>query len=364
MALDRDIENQPNNDVPKEDSSPSGSSAKTDFLLWIVPIVLTLIIAISANHWIEAKYDYDMSGFITLIFFLTIYWLVTKIVHFFFNDKPKTTPPPHPALNWPMSGPIGNLGKYAYVVTFVPTSFLSIFNPWQLIQQIRQIKGQVSIANRIAGTELETGNYQCKVKYQLPFSGEWLIYNGGNTEHTSHSWDLFTQRYAYDFVIADNKFARHDKLGIKCRDYFCYERPILSAADGEVVSVLDGIGNAPLVGFGVADFMARNFAGNHVIVKHSEGEYGFYAHLIKGSIKVKPGDKLNVGDTIGLCGHSGHSTEPHLHFHLQDKADFFTGMGLPIKFTDVLIEGELNSGIVSIERGTKVQNGTSSNSVT
>ena len=34
----------------------------------------------------------------------------------------------------------------------------------------------------------------------------------------------------------------------------------------------------------------------------------------------------------GPIGHTGHSTEPHLHFHLQDSADLFRGMGLPVRF--------------------------------
>lgn len=38
------------------------------------------------------------------------------------------------------------------------------------------------------------------MKYALPFSGEWVVANGGVTEKNSHSWEIPTQRYAYDFV--------------------------------------------------------------------------------------------------------------------------------------------------------------------
>ena len=69
--------------------------------------------------------------------------------------------------------------------------------------------------------------------------------------------------------------------------------------------------------------------------RHADGEFGFYAHLIKGTIPVRIGDKVRAGDEIGRCGHTGHSSEPHLHFHLQDTPSIFTGMG----FTDSLSRG-------------------------
>jgi len=106
-----------------------------------------------------------------------------------------------------------------------------------------------------------------------------------------------------------------------------------------VVAVEDRIGDAPLVGWGVCDFTARNFIGNHVVIRHAEGEYALYAHLIGGSVTVAPGDVVEAGQVIGRCGHSGHSSEPHLHFHVQDSPDLFEGMGLPVTFLDVALDG-------------------------
>jgi diadenosine tetraphosphate (Ap4A) HIT family hydrolase len=31
---------------------------------------------------------------------------------------------------------------------------------------------------------------------------------------------------------------------------------------------------------------------------------------------VRAGDQIAPGQTIGACGNSGNSSEPHLHFHL------------------------------------------------
>jgi murein DD-endopeptidase MepM/ murein hydrolase activator NlpD len=57
--------------------------------------------------------------------------------------------------------------------------------------------------------------------------------------------------------------------------------------------------------------------GNVVIVRHNNGLETLYGHLYK--IKVKPGDFVYAGQTIGLGGSTGHSTGPHLHFETRYK---------------------------------------------
>lgn len=80
--------------------------------------------------------------------------------------------------------------------------------------------------------------------------------------------------------------------------------------------------------------------GNHVILDHENGEYSFLAHFKKATVAVKPGQSVKTGDRLGLCGNSGNSTEPHLHYHLQTTPDFGAGDGLPIQFLDYVADGE------------------------
>jgi murein DD-endopeptidase MepM/ murein hydrolase activator NlpD len=240
---------------------------------------------------------------------------------------------------WPISGPIGKLGGGALVTVFTLSAMLAILNPLQLIQAVRQSIGNSRAKQRAVDTPTEPPERATCTRYRLPFDGEWCVINGGITRDTSHSWGAVAQRYAYDFVIADEHRRRHRGAGTKVSDYYCYDRPILAAADGVVVAAETRIGRSPLVGFGVADALARHFAGNHVVIRHAEGEYGFYAHLVRGSVPLQIGQRVARGQEIGRCGHSGTSTEPHLHFHVQDREDFFSSAGVPVVFADLAVDG-------------------------
>ena len=75
--------------------------------------------------------------------------------------------------------------------------------------------------------------------------------------------------------------------------------------------------------------------GNYIIIDHENGEFSFYAHLSEGALRVKPGDRVAQGDVIAAVGNTGHTSEPHLHFHLMDSKDFLTANGLPVTFKNV-----------------------------
>ena len=53
--------------------------------------------------------------------------------------------------------------------------------------------------------------------------------------------------------------------------------------------------------------------GNCIIIDHGD-YYSLYAHILEGGIKVKEGQRVKRGQTIGLIGSTGNSSGPHLHF--------------------------------------------------
>jgi murein DD-endopeptidase MepM/ murein hydrolase activator NlpD len=59
-----------------------------------------------------------------------------------------------------------------------------------------------------------------------------------------------------------------------------------------------------------------NAWGNTVLVKTPDGYQVRYAHL--SDLDVNPGDILTAGQLLGLSGDTGLSTNPHLHFGVQD----------------------------------------------
>ncbi|MBL8207092.1 MAG: M23 family metallopeptidase, partial [Blastocatellia bacterium] len=80
--------------------------------------------------------------------------------------------------------------------------------------------------------------------------------------------------------------------------------------------------------------------GNHVILDLGNGRYAFDTHLQPGSLRVKVGDKVKVGQVLGLVGNSGNSTEPHLHFHLSDANSPLGSEGLPYVFASFEVQGK------------------------
>ena len=54
--------------------------------------------------------------------------------------------------------------------------------------------------------------------------------------------------------------------------------------------------------------------GQVVIIDHQNGYYTMYAHMVKGSQRVKTGDRVTRGQVIGGMGATGQVTGVHLHF--------------------------------------------------
>jgi hypothetical protein len=214
--------------------------------------------------------------------------------------------------------------------------FVVIFNNLPVfLQSLKQLWGMLIIPFRYGSHIPSAENYRCKVKYSLPFEGEWTVVNGGIDPKTSHSWTIPTQRYAYDFVILDKEGHSFSGDRTNAEAYHCYGKSILAPADGEVVEVLSASPDSALSGNGKVDCAARDIRGNFILLRHADHEYSLFAHLKPESICVKVGDRVQRGQRLALCGNSGNTSEPHLHFHLQDGTSFYASAGLPVEFSDI-----------------------------
>lgn len=190
------------------------------------------------------------------------------------------------------------------------------------------------------------------VVLSLPFAGRWLTRNSPARRIPSHGTDLMGERYAIDFIAVDRRRRTADRrdwrtfLATEPVDRFlAYGRPILSPADGIVVTAHDSevdhvarrsqlalapyaLGQPARVRRGVAAI-----AGNHVIMAlRDRNVFVALVHLRAGSVRVAAGEEVLVGQPIGDCGNSGNSTQPHVHLQVMDGPDPAVARGFPMAF--------------------------------
>ncbi len=165
---------------------------------------------------------------------------------------------------------------------------------------------------------------------RLPFAGRWEVLWGGDTRELNQHHDAPSQRYAFDFLIRDEKRKSYKSDGTRNEDYYAFGREILAPAEGVVTDVIEGVrDNQP------GSMNPYSAVGNAVFVRHRDYEVSVFAHFQQGSIRVKVGDAVKAGQVLGLCGNSGNSSEPHLHYHLQNTAIIQDGTGIKCFFDKV-----------------------------
>jgi murein DD-endopeptidase MepM/ murein hydrolase activator NlpD len=109
-----------------------------------------------------------------------------------------------------------------------------------------------------------------------------------------------------------------------------------------VVSALGNVPDNPRPSQKIAGVPAP---GNHVVIDHGRGERSLIAHFRQGTLRVREGQKVQQGQVLGLCGNSGNSSQPHVHYHLQTGKRFGEGLGLPAFFNGYEADGQ------RVERG-------------
>ena len=171
-----------------------------------------------------------------------------------------------------------------------------------------------------------------QTKLSLPFRGRWLVFWGGDTKELNQHHDVPNQRFAFDFLGLDEKGNTRRGQAQKNEDYFAFAREILTPAGGIVTDVISGVrDNVP------GSMNPYSALGNAVFIQHREHEVSVLAHLKLGSITVKVGNKVKRGQVIALCGNSGNSSEPHLHYHLQNTPIIQDGTGIKCYFEKVIV---------------------------
>jgi murein DD-endopeptidase MepM/ murein hydrolase activator NlpD len=172
-------------------------------------------------------------------------------------------------------------------------------------------------------------------KLILPFKEEWTVTWGGDTKELNYHVESEAQKNAFDFVITNEKGNSYKTDGKTNEDYYAFGKELIAPCDGEVVLVVDGIkDNVP--GYSNPVYVP----GNTVIIKTENNEYLFFAHFKQHSIVVKQGQKIKQGQLLGLCGNTGNSSEPHLHFHIQNVENINSATGVKCYFDKIQVNGD------------------------
>jgi murein DD-endopeptidase MepM/ murein hydrolase activator NlpD len=201
--------------------------------------------------------------------------------------------------------------------------------------QVRIPSGQLLAVRR----EIPLSYYHPKKKLIFPIKGNFIVLDGHEFYELGHKYE-WSQHYGYDIVgLGPDWELTKVADAHQSEDYLTYAtREILSPADGTVVYARNN--DVP------DDMLAKDYlrkmpdpisaiGGNLVIIDHGDGEYSLFAHMHKGSVRVKPGDKVKQGQVIGLMGSAGSAGSPHLHYQLQASPGLFNGDGLPSEFENI-----------------------------
>ena len=187
-------------------------------------------------------------------------------------------------------------------------------------------------------------------KLILPFKDEWTVIWGGDTKELNYHVVSPAQKNAFDIIITDAKGRSYKTDGKTNEDYYAFGKELLAPCNGEIVLVVDGVKDNV-----VGEMNTFNVGGNMVIIKTASNEFLVFCHFKHQSIKVKEGQKIKHGQLLGLCGNTGNSSEPHLHFHIQNIEDLNTATGVKCYFEKLFVNGQLKEDYSPI-KNEKIKN--------
>jgi hypothetical protein len=187
------------------------------------------------------------------------------------------------------------------------------------------------------------------VDLAYPFEDRWLTQNSPADRVPSHGTTLFATSFAIDFVPV-NEAGRTAPITFRSllrpepvERFPGFGRPILAPVRGVVVGVHHtapdhpSFRGLPSVGYALTQRRRAaagwaDLAGNHVMIETRGGPVVAVCHLQRDSVRVQLGQSVRVGETLGRCGNSGNSTEPHVHVQAIDRLDVLNAIAVPITF--------------------------------
>ncbi len=201
----------------------------------------------------------------------------------------------------------------------------------------------------VEGGRLQPRKGEAPRQIASPVKGSYYLFsNQSSMEY--HYWyaafiggEIYTsEKFAFDLTrgneLWDNTYSGDPKVNTS---YHAYGNPLYAVASGKVLKVVDGRSensgdahDAPLL-------TNDAYYGNYLILDIGGGCYAAYMHCKPHTFLVATGDTVAEGQQLVSLGNSGNSTEPHLHFQLNEKPDAAFSHGLPFVFKSYTKQGEV-----------------------
>jgi hypothetical protein len=137
----------------------------------------------------------------------------------------------------------------------------------------------------------------------------------------------------------------HSGDGSRNSDWPTFGAPLYAVANGTVVSTVDNKPDIPPSSHNPDLQTPRDFGGNSVLLRIGPGRYACYAHIKRGTVRVRRGQRVRVGQQVGLVGNSGNTTGPHLHFGIQRRPDCLSESE-PFEIDRYTLEGNVDPASV------------------
>ncbi|HEY7162416.1 MAG TPA: M23 family metallopeptidase, partial [Acidobacteriota bacterium] len=255
---------------------------------------------------------------------------------------------------------LGKSAQFATSAELNPGETLVAHNLYFAFQKEPTDFNVVAVAKDSSGktTQVEASakveQYKSPNQYIFPLQGNWYMQSIPRSVTSHHRWMPQTE-FGIDCLKLDEKGSPFKTDGKSAGDYYAFGQPVLAAADGVVMKVINDASQNWDAWFQRKDeteeqFEARSsqyqieqmkkdpyrtVTGNLVVIKHQGGEYSAYAHLKQGSVRVKPDDIVKQGQQIAEVGDTGDYYMAHLHFEITNSDDLLMSRSVPFEFTNL-----------------------------
>lgn len=140
-------------------------------------------------------------------------------------------------------------------------------------------------------------------------NGVYYVLQGGSSRLTNPFHAFYhPARFALDIAKLNRLGARANGLApVEIEKYAIYGEAVFSPCTGRATEVVDGLPD------NIPPAVNRASAPGNRVVLDCGGVHVGLLHLKPGSVRVRIGDVVAAGSSIGQVGNSGNSSEPHLH---------------------------------------------------